>query len=94
MRTLRKAIRRRYNGRCRLGFYTASAGSFWNSVIYRLNLANHFRGRVSLTELAHLDTNTLNTLHKIMHEEQKKEKAAGGGTKEAEIIEDAIQGNL
>jgi hypothetical protein len=29
-----------------------------------------------------------------MHEEQKKEKAAGGGTKEAEIIEDAIQGNL
>ena len=66
---------------------------------------NYFRGRLSYSDLASLDMNTINTLSKVKHDEEKREereneiRAKQGKQKqptrqEAEMIEDAISGNL
>lgn len=56
----------------------------------RINLANHFRGRISFTELSNLDLDTINILNKIMYEEQQRNP----NKESEELIEDAIEGNL
>ena len=55
-------------------------------------IANHYRGRITLTELLHLDIGIVMTLNKMAYDEQQDpnyQKNQG-----ASIIEDAIMGNV
>lgn len=55
-------------------------------------IADHYRGRISFTELLHLDIGIVMTLNKMAYDEQQDPNYKN--KQGANIIEDAIMGNI